>query len=64
VRLLPFPYNHPVRAAEAAAVLDLSNGRSSRHGRSITEQELGSFMIDPASRSSSGRNRPRDPADG
>jgi hypothetical protein len=23
VRLLPFPYNHPVRAAEQAAVLDL-----------------------------------------
>jgi alkanesulfonate monooxygenase SsuD/methylene tetrahydromethanopterin reductase-like flavin-dependent oxidoreductase (luciferase family) len=28
VRLLPFPYNHPVRAAEQAAVLDpLCDGR-------------------------------------
>jgi len=49
VVLLPHQYNHPVRAAERAAVLDiLSNGRVEfGTGRSITEQELGGFMIDP-----------------
>ena len=49
VVLLPHRYNHPVRVAERAAVLDiLSNGRVELGtGRSITEQELGGFMIDP-----------------
>ncbi|MDO8433367.1 MAG: LLM class flavin-dependent oxidoreductase [Candidatus Binatus sp.] len=49
VVLLPHRYNHPARVAERAAVLDiLSNGRVELGtGRSITEQELGGFMIDP-----------------
>jgi alkanesulfonate monooxygenase SsuD/methylene tetrahydromethanopterin reductase-like flavin-dependent oxidoreductase (luciferase family) len=49
VRLLPFPYNHPVRAAEAAAVLDLiSDGRLEfGTGRSATRAELEGFGIDP-----------------
>ena len=49
VRLLPFPYNHPVRAAEAAAVLDLiSNGRLEfGTGRSATRAELEGFGIEP-----------------
>ena len=50
VRLLPPPFNHPARSASSAAVLDiLSNGRLEFGvGRSITEQELGGFGIDPA----------------
>ena len=50
VRLLPPPFNHPVRSAEAAAALDImSRGRLEFGvGRSITEQELGGFGIDPA----------------
>ncbi len=50
VRLLPFPYNHPVRAAEMAATLDiLSNGRLEfGTGRSGTAIELDGFGIDPA----------------
>lgn len=49
VRLLPFPYNHPVRAAEAAATVDiLSNGRLEfGTGRSGTRVELEGFGIDP-----------------
>ncbi|MEX2207164.1 MAG: LLM class flavin-dependent oxidoreductase [Myxococcota bacterium] len=49
VRLLPFPYNHPVRAAEAAAVLDLiSDGRLEfGTGRSATRAELEGFGIEP-----------------
>jgi alkanesulfonate monooxygenase SsuD/methylene tetrahydromethanopterin reductase-like flavin-dependent oxidoreductase (luciferase family) len=49
VRLLPFPYNHPVRAAEAAATVDiLSGGRLEfGTGRSGTRVELEGFGIDP-----------------
>jgi alkanesulfonate monooxygenase SsuD/methylene tetrahydromethanopterin reductase-like flavin-dependent oxidoreductase (luciferase family) len=50
VALLPYPFNHPIRVAERAAALDIiSNGRVDLGtGRSITEQELGGFGIDPA----------------
>ncbi|HEY5639121.1 MAG TPA: LLM class flavin-dependent oxidoreductase, partial [Dehalococcoidia bacterium] len=50
VALLPGPFNHPVRVAERAAALDIvSDGRMELGtGRSITEQELGGFGIDPA----------------
>jgi alkanesulfonate monooxygenase SsuD/methylene tetrahydromethanopterin reductase-like flavin-dependent oxidoreductase (luciferase family) len=49
VRLAPKPYNHPVRSAESAAVLDLiSNGRVDfGTGRSSTRLELEGFGIDP-----------------
>jgi alkanesulfonate monooxygenase SsuD/methylene tetrahydromethanopterin reductase-like flavin-dependent oxidoreductase (luciferase family) len=50
VRLMPKPYNHPVRTAESAAVLDLiSNGRVDLGtGRSSTRAELEGFGIDPS----------------
>ncbi len=49
VRLMPKPYNHPVRTAESVAVLDLiSNGRVDvGTGRSATRPELEGFGIDP-----------------
>ena len=49
VRLLPFPYNHPVRVAEMAAALDLvCDGRLEfGTGRSATRDELEGFGIDP-----------------
>ncbi len=50
VRLMPKPYNHPVRTAESVAVLDLiSNGRVDfGTGRSSTRAELEGFRIDPS----------------
>ena len=50
VALCPAPFNHPIRVAERAAALDIvSDGRVDLGtGRSITEQELGGFGIDPA----------------
>jgi alkanesulfonate monooxygenase SsuD/methylene tetrahydromethanopterin reductase-like flavin-dependent oxidoreductase (luciferase family) len=50
VRLLPYPYNHPIRAAEQAATLDLlSQGRLEfGTGRSATIDELGGFGINLA----------------
>ena len=50
VRLMPQPYNHPVRSAESIAVLDLiSDGRVEvGTGRSSTRAELEGFGIDPA----------------
>jgi alkanesulfonate monooxygenase SsuD/methylene tetrahydromethanopterin reductase-like flavin-dependent oxidoreductase (luciferase family) len=49
VRLLPFRYNHPVRSAEMAAVLDImSRGRLEfGTGRSASAIELLGFGIDP-----------------
>ena len=49
VRLMPKPYNHPVRTAESVAVLDLiSDGRVDfGTGRSATRAELEGFGIDP-----------------
>ena len=48
VRLLPFQFNHPIKLAEQAAVLDiLSNGRVEFGiGRSTTVQELDGFSVD------------------
>jgi alkanesulfonate monooxygenase SsuD/methylene tetrahydromethanopterin reductase-like flavin-dependent oxidoreductase (luciferase family) len=49
VRLLPFPYNHPIRVAEMGAALDLlCDGRMEfGTGRSATRDELEGFGIDP-----------------
>ncbi|MGH9210846.1 MAG: LLM class flavin-dependent oxidoreductase [Acidimicrobiales bacterium] len=49
VRLMPKPYNHPVRSAESIATLDLiSNGRVDvGTGRSATRPELEGFGVDP-----------------
>ncbi|MEY4950183.1 MAG: hypothetical protein RL698_2394 [Pseudomonadota bacterium] len=51
VRLMPQPYNHPVRTAESVAVLDLlSDGRVDfGTGRSSSRAELEGFGIDPHS---------------
>lgn len=48
VRLLPFHFNHPIKVAEQAAVLDImSNGRVDiGTGRSTTAQELDGFGVD------------------
>jgi alkanesulfonate monooxygenase SsuD/methylene tetrahydromethanopterin reductase-like flavin-dependent oxidoreductase (luciferase family) len=49
VRLLPFPYNHPLRVAEMAGALDiLCDGRLELGtGRSSTREELEGFGIEP-----------------
>jgi len=49
VRLMPAPYNHPVRTAESVASLDLiSDGRVEfGTGRSTTRAELEGFGVDP-----------------
>ncbi|MBI2799912.1 MAG: LLM class flavin-dependent oxidoreductase [Gammaproteobacteria bacterium] len=49
VVLLPFNYNHPIRAAEKVAALDImSNGRVEfGSGRSTTAIELGGFGVNP-----------------
>jgi alkanesulfonate monooxygenase SsuD/methylene tetrahydromethanopterin reductase-like flavin-dependent oxidoreductase (luciferase family) len=49
VRLLPKPYNHPIRTAESVATLDLiSDGRVDfGTGRSSTRAELEGFDVDP-----------------
>jgi alkanesulfonate monooxygenase SsuD/methylene tetrahydromethanopterin reductase-like flavin-dependent oxidoreductase (luciferase family) len=49
VCLLPFGYNHPIRAAERAAVLDImSNGRLEfGTGRSATAYEMEPFGVSP-----------------
>ncbi|MFQ5665375.1 MAG: LLM class flavin-dependent oxidoreductase [Candidatus Binatia bacterium] len=50
VRLLPFSYNHPIRAAEMAATLDImSRGRLDfGTGRSASALELEGFGIEPS----------------
>ncbi len=49
VRLLPKPYNHPIRTAESVAVLDLVSGGRVEFGtgRSSTRAEIEGFGIDP-----------------
>src|SRR6478752_10199410 len=49
VRLLPKPYNHPIRTAESVATLDLvSDGRVAfGTGRSSTRAEIEGFGINP-----------------
>jgi alkanesulfonate monooxygenase SsuD/methylene tetrahydromethanopterin reductase-like flavin-dependent oxidoreductase (luciferase family) len=49
VKLLPFPYNHPIRVAESVATMDIvSNGRVEfGTGRSVTGIELEGFGINP-----------------
>ena len=49
VRLMPKPYNHPIRTAESVAVLDLISGGRVEFGtgRSSTRQELEGFDINP-----------------
>ncbi|MEX2226369.1 MAG: LLM class flavin-dependent oxidoreductase [Dehalococcoidia bacterium] len=49
VCLLPFGYNHPIRAAERAATLDIvSSGRLEfGTGRSATAYEMQAFGVDP-----------------
>ena len=61
VRLLPKPYNHPIRSAESAAVLDLiSDGRVEfGTGRSSTRAEIEGFDIDPQDTRASARRPPR-----
>ena len=59
VRLMPKPYNHPVRTAESVAVLDLiSNGRVDfGTGRSSTRLEIEGFDIDPTRLDRCGKRR-------
>ena len=57
MRLLPYAYNHPIRAAESAAVPDiLSHGRLDYGtSRSLSRLELEGFGIDAAHAGASGR---------
>jgi alkanesulfonate monooxygenase SsuD/methylene tetrahydromethanopterin reductase-like flavin-dependent oxidoreductase (luciferase family) len=50
VRLMPKPYNHPIRSAESAAMLDIiSDGRVEfGTGRSLTKIEMEGFGVDPS----------------
>jgi alkanesulfonate monooxygenase SsuD/methylene tetrahydromethanopterin reductase-like flavin-dependent oxidoreductase (luciferase family) len=50
VRLLPFPYNHPIRVAEMGATVDLlCEGRMEfGTGRSVSRDELEGFGINPS----------------
>ena len=50
VRLLPFPYNHPIRVAEMGATVDLlCDGRMEfGTGRSVSRDELEGFGINPS----------------
>ena len=59
VRLLPKPYNHPIRTAESVAVLDLiSDGRVDfGTGRSSTRAELEGFDVEPDETRESGARR-------
>lgn len=49
VRLMPKPYNHPVRTAESVATLDLVSGGRVEFGtgRSTSRAELEGFGVDP-----------------
>jgi alkanesulfonate monooxygenase SsuD/methylene tetrahydromethanopterin reductase-like flavin-dependent oxidoreductase (luciferase family) len=49
VKLLPFGFNHPIKAAESAATLDLmSSGRVDfGTGRGLTAFEFDAFKVDP-----------------
>ena len=64
VRLMPQPYNHPIRTAESVAVLDLlSNGRVEfGTGRSATRAELEGFGIHPNDTRSMWQEAPDDGA--
>jgi len=47
---LPFNYNHPIRVAERAAMLDILSGvrLDLGAGRGATLQEMSAFGVDPA----------------
>src|SRR5262249_5721578 len=61
VRLLPVPYNHPLRVAEMGATLDcLCDGRLEfGTGRSATRAGLGGVGLDPAGTRGVGEEAPQ-----